>query len=113
MSVESLDTAARVDAFRCAHVVRGAAPADAPFFCLRLRGKKIAPLSCVARAPARPPGRPRGAEMLARRLVQAVRATPKANSTILVIEANTVSASLSADLANAFAEKYIIPTHYF
>ncbi len=46
-------------------------------------------------------------EQLARLLGQAVRVTPKADSTILVIEANTVSASLSADLANAFAEKYI------
>lgn len=47
-------------------------------------------------------------ERLMRGLKKTVRVAPKSNSTILVIEANTVSPSLSADLANAFAEKYIM-----
>ena len=46
-------------------------------------------------------------DRLVRALNQTIRVTPMTESTILLIEANTVSASLSADLANAFAQKYI------
>ena len=46
-------------------------------------------------------------DRLVRVLNQTIRVTPMTESTILLIEANTASASLSADLANAFAQKYI------
>ena len=46
-------------------------------------------------------------ERLVRVLSQMLQVTPVRDSTILLIEANTASASLSADLANAFADQYI------
>ncbi len=46
-------------------------------------------------------------ERLVRVLSQMLQVTPVRNSAVLLIEANTASASLSADLANAFADQYI------